>query len=284
MGAKMRSRLPSRYLLAAALLLGVLAVSPPAGANLKLFMKDGSYQIVSSYEVHGDRVRYFSTERSEWEEVPTALVDFDATKRAQDEEKDDAKKRLEQARETDKERFYKPPDTGLEVAPGIRLPGDDGIFTVDGKRLVRLVQSSGEIVTDRKRAAMVLAVPLPVVKARSLVVLEGAKSPIRLNDPLPVFYVQSASGLGERLEMVHLKPGKESRVVEDIATTRGKNGKASEERTMVSVERKQLAPNVYSLKPLQPLEAGEYVLGEVVDDKLSMDVYDFGYENWEVVK
>jgi hypothetical protein len=247
-------------------------------------MKDGSYQMVSSYEVHGDRVRYFSIERSEWEEIPTSLVDFDATKRAQEETKATEKKQLEEAKEVEQERFYKPPDQGMEVAPGMRLPGDDGIFTVDGRRLVRLAQSVAEPVTDRRRAAMVLAVPLPVVKTRSLVVLDGAKATIRLNDPLPVFYVQSAGGLGAKLELVRLKPGKESRVVEDVETSRGKSGKATEERTMVSLERKQVAPNIYTLKPFQPLEAGEYVLGEVVDDKLSLDVWDFGYEKWEVVK
>src|SRR5208283_171414 len=276
--------LRSRCWLATALLLSVLAAPRVLWATLKLCMKDGSYQMVSSYEVHGDRVRYFSVERSEWEEVPTSLVDFDATKRAQDEAKAAAKKQIEDAKEIDQERFYKPPDKGMEVAPGIRLPGDDGIFTVDGRRLVRLVQSSGELVTDKKRAAMVLAVPLPIVKTRSLVVLDGAKAPIRLNDPLPVFYVQSADGLGAKLELVRLKPGKESRVVEEVETSRGKNGKATEERTMVSLERKQVAPNIYTLKPLDPLEAGEYVLGEIVGDKLSLDVWDFGYERWEVVK
>src|SRR5271157_3922597 len=208
----MLPRLPSRCLLAAALLLSLLAAPRVGWATLKLCMKDGSYQMVSSYEVHGDRVRYFSVERSEWEEVPTSLVDFDATKRAQEDAKATEKKQLEEAKQTDQERFFKPPDRGMEVAPGIRLPGDDGIFTVDGRRLVRLVQSSGELVTDKKRAAMVLAVPLPVVKARSLVVLDGPKAAIRLNDPLPVFYIQSAGGLGGRLELVRLKPGKETRV------------------------------------------------------------------------
>jgi hypothetical protein len=279
----MPSRLPSRCLIAAALLIA-LAAPRAAWATLKLCMKDGNYQIVSSYEVHGDRVRYFSVERSDWEEVPTSQVDFDATKRAQEEAKALEKKQLEEAKQTDQERFYKPPSQGLEVAPGLRLPGDDGIFTVDGRRVVRLVQSSGDVVTDKKRTAMVLAIPLPMVKARSLVVLEGAKAPIRLNDPLPVFYVQSADGLGAKLELVHLKPGKESRVVEEVETSRGKNGKATEERTMVSLERKQVAPNIYTLKPFDPLEAGEYALGEVVDDKLSLDVWDFGYEKWEVVK
>jgi hypothetical protein len=271
-------------LLVAALLLSALAAPRVAWANLKLFMKDGSYQIVSSYEVHGDRVRYFSVERSEWEEVPASLVDFDATKQAVEDTKAVEKKRLEEARELEKERFYKPPDQGLEIAPGVRLPGDDGIFTVDGRRLVRLVQSSGELVTDKKRAAMVLAVPLPVVKTRSLVILEGAKAAVRLNDPLPVFYIQSVSGLGVKLGLVHLKPGNESRIVEAVETGRGKNGKATEVRTLVPLDRKQVAPNLYTLKPLQPLEAGEYALGELVDDKLSLDVYDFGYEKWQVVK
>ena len=269
---------------AAVLLLGTLVAPRWAWANLKLFMKDGSYQIVTSYEVHGDRVRYFSVERSDWEEVPTSIVDFDATKRALDETQTIQKRQIDEAKQVDQERFYKPPDQGLEVAPGLRLPGDDGIFTVEGKRVVRLVQSAGEVVTDKRRAAMVLAAPLPVVKARSLVVLEGPKAPIRLNDPVPTFYVQSADGLGARLELVHIKPGKDARVVEEVETARGKNGKATEGRTMVSLERKQVAPKLYTLRPLRPLEAGEYALGEIVDDKLNLDVWDFGYEKWEVVK
>ena len=283
-GENMMTSSKRRCMVGAALLLGVLAAPPAAWANLKLFMKDGSYQLVTGYEVHGDRVRYFSVERSDWEEIPTSLVDFDATKRAQEETKATQKQEIDEAKQVDQERFYKPPDQGLEVAPGLRLPGDDGIFTVVGKRVVRLVQSTGEVVTDKKRAAMVLAVPLPVVKTRSLVVLEGAKAPIRLSDPLPTFYVQSSEGLGTKLELVHVKPGKEARVVEDVETARGKNGKASEERTMVSLERKQVATNVYTLRPLKPLEAGEYALGEVVDDKLNLEVWDFGYEKWEVAK
>jgi hypothetical protein len=263
---------------------GVLAMPSLTWANQKLCMKDGTFQIVSSYEVQGDRVRYFSVERAEWEEVPKDLVDFDATQRALDESKSTRQKQLDEAKQIEQERVYKPPDEGIEVAAGIRLPGDDGVFTLEGKRVVRLALSSGEAVTDKKRAAMVLAVPLPMVKTRSLVILDGPKATIRLNDVWPVFYVQSAAALGTRLELVRLKPGKESRVLEDVDTGRGKNAKSTEERTMVSLERKQLAPNIYSLKPLQPLEAGEYALGEVVDDKLSLDVYDFGYEKWETVK
>jgi hypothetical protein len=84
--------------------------------------------------------------------------------------------------------------------------------------------------------------------------------------------------------LVRLKGAKDARVVQDVETSRGKNGKATEERTEVPIERKQVAPNIYTLKPLQPLDAAEYALGELVGDKLNMEVWDFGYEKWETVK
>src|ERR1700719_5364470 len=51
------------------------------GATSRLYMKDGDYQIVREYQVLEDRVRYFSTERGDWEEIPLELVDLDRTKK-----------------------------------------------------------------------------------------------------------------------------------------------------------------------------------------------------------
>jgi hypothetical protein len=173
---------------------------------------------------------------------------------------------------------------GLEVAPGIRLPSEDGIYTVEGLRLVRMVQSAGEIVTDKKRAALLLAVPVPVLKAHSLVVIDGAKAAVRLGNPQPVIYVQSADGLGAKIELLRVKPAKELRVVEQLEAGRGPGSKATEHRTTVPVERTQISPSLYKLKPVQPLEPGEYALAEIIQEKLNLDLWDFGLDKWEVVK
>src|SRR5882672_7505117 len=48
-------------------------------ANVKLYLKDGGYHLVREYKVEADRVRYYSLERSDWEEIPLTLVDLKRT-------------------------------------------------------------------------------------------------------------------------------------------------------------------------------------------------------------
>src|SRR4051794_12917480 len=64
-------------------LLGLAASSQAQELARRLILKDGSYQAVSKYEVKGDRVRYFSAERNDWEEVPNSMVDWAATEKYQ---------------------------------------------------------------------------------------------------------------------------------------------------------------------------------------------------------
>src|SRR5277367_2998910 len=57
----------------------LVSVLTLAAANFKLYLKDGGYQLVREYSVEGDRVKFYSVERSDWEEMPVALVDLKRT-------------------------------------------------------------------------------------------------------------------------------------------------------------------------------------------------------------
>jgi hypothetical protein len=262
----------------AAAFLAVIAVLPLVAQPLtKLYLKDGSYQLVKEYKVEGDRVSYYSVERSRWENVPLALVDFDKTREVEQQEKAQETKEVEEAKKTENARFEEVTTTGLEVARGIHLPGDEGVFAFDGVRVIRLVQSPAEIVRDKKRMALLMAMPGPILKSRSLVVLEGPRATLRVNSLQPTFYIQSADNAGARVNLVQVVPGKNSRVVEKVQGGIGV-GASGELRETIPLERKQVAAGVYQLKPLAPLPVGEYVLGEMEGDKLNLDVWDFGVD------
>ena len=65
------------------LLAFVFFVTAAWAVNVKLYLKDGSFHVVREYKVEADRVRYYSTERSEWEEIPLDLVDLKKTQTEQ---------------------------------------------------------------------------------------------------------------------------------------------------------------------------------------------------------
>jgi len=255
----------------------LLAAAGLARAETRLCFTDGVCHPVRSYEVQGERVRYYSLDRSAWEEVPLELVDFEAMKRLDQEEQAARQEAQESARKLDQERFERPERRGFEVAPGFRLPGDEGVFAFDGMRVIRLLQSSAEIVKDKKRAALALAIPGPLLKNRAFVVLPGERAPVRVMSIEPTFYVQSADGFGAKVALIALKPRKESRQVEKVEWRSGL-GKPAELHEAVPLQRAEVAPGLFKLTPVQPLEPGEYALAELIQTKLNLELWDYGTE------
>src|ERR1043166_1331888 len=105
--------------LAAAVVVAFLWVHAWAQQNPKrLIMKDGSYQSATQWEIKADRVRYYSAERYDWEELPKDLVDWPATDKYNAElagSRDENIKEVVKADEADER------EAPL-VAPGLRLP------------------------------------------------------------------------------------------------------------------------------------------------------------------
>jgi len=267
-----------RWILMLSLCLVVLAVVPGGGeTGIKLFLKDGSYQLVKSYEERSDRVRYYSLERSTWEEIPLSLVDLEATRRSQQEQDKADQKALEEVRRVEKQRIDLPVNSGFEVAPGIRLPQEQGVFAFDGQRVIRLAQSPGEMVKDKKRLVLMLALPAPVLKNRSFVVLAEVKAAVRVQARVPMFYIQLSYTSAPQWELLSLKPGKETRMVERVEG-RGRKGEGHEVRTTLEADRAEISPGLIRLKPVHELAPGEYALGECVGHKLNLDIWDFGVD------
>src|SRR5690242_8755946 len=126
-----RIRLSLVAVLAAVVSLLIVGVSAQQLAK-RLILKDGTYQLATKWEIQSGRVRYFSAERGEWEEVPNSMVDWAATDKYQKDRA--AGVPLPEAVEFDKklaaeraaEEAKRP-----EVAPGLRLPSDGGVLLLD---------------------------------------------------------------------------------------------------------------------------------------------------------
>jgi len=245
----------------------------------KLVLKDGSFHLVRSYERKGDRVRYYSVERSAWEEIPTELVDWDATSKAEAEdaqrkqeavEKIHAAQMAERAAELDV-------DASIELAPGLFLPPGEGLFVVEGRTIVPLEQSTAVIKLDKKRLLTQVLVPIPVVPTRHRVQLAGKRAKLRLTSSQPEFYMRTAEAREPEMELIRAEVKGDARQVEFVSTQI--TGQQSSQRKTISTQRWSVARGVYRYTLSQPLELGEYALAEILPEGMNLYLWDFGVDS-----
>jgi hypothetical protein len=239
-----------------------LAASLLFGDAFKLFLKDGGYHLVREYQVEGDRVRFYSTERSQWEEMPTALVDLDKTER---ERKGRQQELQREAHEQDEE------DQALreqrrEIAS---IPMDPGGYYRQDNQVKPLKMADYQVITDKKRKALQVLSPIPLVPGKASVVIKGSHSTFIVNEPRPSFYMRLAKE--ERFGIIRLTPKKDARVVENIAII-AVSKQAIEERKQMDTFEQQLADGLYKVWPEKPLEPGEYALVQYADTEDQQDI------------
>jgi hypothetical protein len=271
------------------------APSPDVPRGKKLILKDGTYQVVREYQRNGDRVRYFSVERGDWEELPASLVDWDATaKDAAASEKALAAltQKVHNQEEAKRMDNVADIDASLQVGQGAFLPQADGLFVVEGKSVRLLQQAGSSTKLDKLRTIEQVLSPVPIVPGKQTVVLPGEHATLRLRSTTPEFYlrepppdpdrvspIEKSSRPGESgpdVVLLRAKKVHSGRELESISTLFGQ--KISTNINEVAIQRWEVAPNVYRFTLGEALTPGEYVIAEVLEGGLNYFVWDFGVD------
>ena len=312
----------ARFFFAAGLALSAAAQShkplPPLDPatnphRTRLILKDGSYQVVMSYRIVGSVVHYISAERGgAEEEIPAALVDFDATHRWEQQhatpsaEGDTSSSPApaidpELLREEAERAAFTP-----EVAKDLHLPDQGSVLVLDTFRgtpeLVPMSQSSGDL--NRNTGHNVLRSAInPLSSAHQIVQLKGEKSLVQLHVNTPVLYLRigdaaaiptgetpltvdthgassnvrdtSSGSLDSRYVIVRADVRTGARVIASFKI----NLLGVHQQEDVVEANAEVLPGGHWMKltPKESLSFGEYALMEVISEKeVNLGVWDFG--------
>jgi hypothetical protein len=249
-----------KYLLA----LVVLACTAWA-ANLKLYMKDGTYHIVREYQVQTDRVHFYSVERGDWEDIPLELVDL---KRTQSE----AAARETKIREESKAMAEEEKAERELEKEKMRIPQDPGVYWMLGTEVQVMKAAESTVHTNKGRSVLKRLAPIPIVTGKATLEIPGAHSLNVFSDPEQEFYIQLSEA--ERFGIAKVTTKGAVRIVENITTIPVSN-EVVEEPVMVDILKKELDGNLYKIWPKEKLEPGEYAVIEYSEGKLNIQVWDF---------
>jgi hypothetical protein len=267
----------------------------------RLILKDGSYQAITKYEVKGDRVRYLSAERGEWEELPKSLVDWPATEKY---EKDRAAgastpEMVELDKELEAERAA---DEALSphVAPGLQLPEEGGVVLLDTydnrPELVPIDQRGGAVNKNLKGNILRGAIN-PIASVHQTVEIPGKHAPVQSHVSVPALYInidrdqqteadnavadaeksqaKPDRAASDRFRIVRLEAKGDKRVVGEIKIA--VYGKISQDARFVRTTLTPMAGGWAKLTPTDSLESGEYAVVEMLGKEgMNLYVWDFG--------
>ena len=244
----------------------VLLVFTAWATNVKLYLKDGSYHLVKEYQVQSDRIRFYSVERSQWEEIPLDLVDLAKTQGEETERKAELEKEAKVLSEEDRaERQIK-----QEV---MRIPQNPGVYWLLDKQAKAIPQAESTVHTNKGRSVLQKLAPIPIVSGKATLELNNPHSANVFTNPEQEFYFQLSDT--ERFGICKLTSKGMVRIVENL-TYMPVTKEVVEEPEMVPILQQQVdAGDLYKIWPKEPLAPGEYAVIEYTAGKLNIQVWDF---------
>jgi hypothetical protein len=268
---------------------------PAAGAGTvkRLILTDGSYQAATEWKIAGERVEYYSAERSEWEQVPAALVDWKATEEWNAEAGNSQEETLKQESGEEiaarKEAELNMPQVAPKLAPEMRLPADGGVFVLEemaGKPVLLKLQGNKGMDDDREGANLMKRSVNPSASARQTIELKGTAAKVRVHaagssgaSPSIFVDVENDQGViaGGYFRIVRLERKREMRVVAENKIAQGGSESATE--TFVHSRAERFSGDWWKVIPLEELTPGEYaVVIDGVKDAGSGLMWDFGVD------
>jgi hypothetical protein len=256
----------------------------------RLIMKDGSFQTATQWEVKGDRVRYYSAERYDWEELPKDMVDWAATEKYSQEREGTREETIKEIAKADEADERESP----LVAPGLRLPNTGGVFLFDQfnnqPQLVELIQNGSELNKHTGRNILRSAINPLALSSTQTLELKGEHARVQAHVGQPAIYLNidtsdnSQPAFTQKLPdkdqqpnrygIVRVETKKDMRIVGKLNVA--VYGKVSQKESWIPVAASPLGDWV-KLTPSQPLPPGEYAVVELLEKKqINLFVWDFG--------
>ena len=290
----------------------------------RLILKDGSYQLVMSYQVKGKVVSYVSAERGDREELPYDLVDWDATHKWEKQHAQVAEGEAPPPPQIDPELLKEEEDRRTlnpEVEKDLSLPDDAAVVALDyyqgTPELVSLVQSDGDLNRVTGHSILKLSIN-PRSSAHEILSLKGTGSAVQMHVAQPVIFIRVGNdagvsrgggtpftvntygaNAGEKTSDKPTEPNEYVMVRADIRTDArvlasfsiSSLGASKPQRDVVETTQELLKGGHWmKITPKQPLDFGEYALMEVLSERdVNSAVWDFGVhpmapENRDVMK
>ena len=273
----------------------LLCATMAAQQNSKhLILKDGSYQLATEWKVVGDRVRFHSAERDDWEEIPASLIDWAATEKYNTEREEERKSGLSHVAQETKQEDAAEQAERPTVAPGLRLPDSGGVYLLDiyrdNPQLVEVVQNGSELNKQMKKNILRAAINPLALSSKQTIELKGPKARVQAHVPQPAIYVNinSSDASGDnaqakdtdqqpdryRLVRVNVEKKKDVRVVGNLNVAI--YGKVSQKENWIKTNVTPVG-NWVKVTPAEPLTPGEYAMVEMLGkNEINLYVWDFG--------
>ena len=250
-------------------LFAIVAALVAWAAGFKLYLTDGTFHLVSEYKIEGDRVKYYSTERGDWEEIPKDLVDLKRTEseiKAKEQQRVEERQAIEAEDKAERE----------ERRKINRIPEEPGVYHERGGKIESIKIAESKLVTSKKRQILKIMSPLPMISGKATLELDGGTAAFVVDSRRPEFFMRLSAD--EAPAIFKLTPGKSDgkpvRIVEKITIAPVVNEKI-EEPIVIETFRQQIQDRLFKIWPTQDLEPGEYAVVQYTAGQVNLQIWDF---------